>query len=58
MVIDLNDNVWTFGRNRYGQLGLGDQENRSRPEQIIGLKVKVISAGGYHTVVIATLITS
>ena len=58
VVIDLEDNVWTFGRNHSGQLGLGDQEDRSRPEQIIGLKAKAISAGGVRTIVIATLISS
>jgi alpha-tubulin suppressor-like RCC1 family protein len=31
IVIDLDDNVWTFGNNHSGQLGLGDEQNINRP---------------------------
>src|ERR1700740_789227 len=27
-------NVWTFGSNKYGQLGLNDKRNRNLPTQI------------------------
>lgn len=29
MIIDLNNSVWGFGSNTFGQLGLGDVQNRS-----------------------------
>ena len=35
MIIDLNNNVWAFGYNDYGQLGLGDNQNRNIPTQIL-----------------------
>ena len=68
VVIDLDDNVWTCGSDKYGQLGLEDQGERLRLEQIPGSKAdlrsdfsrplvgkaKAISAGGSHTVIIAT----
>ena len=31
MCIDVNSNLWLFGANEVGQLGLGDKENRSKP---------------------------
>ena len=31
MCIDVNDNLWIFGHNDYGQLGLGDRKNRFKP---------------------------
>ena len=29
-----NGTVWTWGRNNYGQLGLGDTTNRTEPEEV------------------------
>jgi alpha-tubulin suppressor-like RCC1 family protein len=57
VALDFNDEVWTFGYNAYGQLGLGDTINRSTPTQIasgaFGLtKVKSIFAGYYQTMAI------
>jgi alpha-tubulin suppressor-like RCC1 family protein len=55
-IIDLNDNIWVFGDNRVGQLGLGDRQDRNIPIQIPHFKAYQVSAGEYHTVTIATFI--
>jgi alpha-tubulin suppressor-like RCC1 family protein len=62
MIIDINNNVWAFGDNNYGQLGLGDQQNRSVPTQLMRMvprrqgyhevKAKAIACGRQHTVLI------
>ena len=55
VVIDLEKNVWTFGNNEYGQLGLGDNETKRRvstPTKIPNLKAKQVSVGECHTVII------
>jgi alpha-tubulin suppressor-like RCC1 family protein len=56
MVIDLDDNIWVFGDNLFGQLGLGDFQNRYAP---IGLthmgqpfKAKSVSCGSYNTTIL------
>ena len=51
MLIDLNNNMWGFGRNDYGQLGLGDNINRNVPIQI-SEKIRFIACSEYHTVII------
>jgi alpha-tubulin suppressor-like RCC1 family protein len=48
VIIDLNDNVWIFGYNHFGQLGLDDNERISEPK----LKAKQICTGDRHTIVI------
>jgi len=53
-IIDLEDKVWVFGSNRWGELGLGDNRTRMSPTQIPGLKIKNISFGTEHTVVITS----
>jgi alpha-tubulin suppressor-like RCC1 family protein len=57
--IDINNDVWTFGENGYGQLGLGDFTNRMIPTIIpfasLGLhniKFQFVSAGSHHTLAI------
>ena len=45
-------NVYVFGNNELGQLGLGDKEDRNIPTEISDLKVKQISPGVYSTMVI------
>jgi len=55
MIIDMNDNVWSFGDNDNGQLGLGDsgeETNRTKPAQIPGIKAKQIACGYYHSMII------
>lgn len=52
VIIDIDDNVWTFGWNSYGQLGIGNYENQYVPMQIPNIKAKQVSAGNRHTVVI------
>jgi len=47
--IDFNDNVWSFGLNDDGQLGLGDNLNRIIPTQIINIKAKQVSAGWHSS---------
>ena len=49
VIIDLDDNIWTCGRNEYEQLGLGDNEDRNEPTQIANFKAGKVSAGGNHT---------
>lgn len=45
-------NLWAWGRNGSGQLGLGDNEHRNIPIQIPNLKAKQIAAGANHTLII------
>ena len=33
MCIDINNYLWVFGANQYGQLGLGDTNERYKPIQ-------------------------
>jgi alpha-tubulin suppressor-like RCC1 family protein len=43
--------VWAWGHNGYGQLGLGDNINRSSPVQVtaLGSNVTALTAGSLHT---------
>ena len=52
IIIDLNNNVWAFGQNHRGQLGLGDNQNRNIPVQIPDIKAKAVSCGEHHTMII------
>ena len=54
-IITEDGNLYSFGSNDYGQLGLGDNTNRDRPILVTvpdGLKVKVVSCGGNYTMII------
>jgi hypothetical protein len=54
-------NVWTWGSNAFGQLGVGDQRPRSQPELITTLRGKGavnVACGGDHTIVLTTQLTS
>ena len=50
MCIDVNNNLWAFGHNNYGQLGLGDTKNRYKPilHPILS-NIIDISSKGMHT---------
>lgn len=52
IIIDMDNNVWSFGRNNEGQLGLGDGINRNIPIQISNIKAQAISCGESHTIII------
>ncbi len=55
MIITENDNLYSFGNNISGQLGLGITGPRYTPILVTipnGLKVKAVSCGGSHTVII------
>ncbi len=52
VLIDMNNNVLSFGNNSFGQLGLGDYINRNVPTKINGIKAKSVSCGKNHTVLI------
>jgi len=54
LIIDMNDNVWSFGNNQSGQLGLDDIENRNKPTQILNIKAKQIACGREHSMIIDT----
>lgn len=45
LIIDLDNNVWSCGNNKYGQLGLGDNIDRDIFTQIPNIKAKAISSG-------------
>ena len=52
-IIDSKQNALTFGRNNYGQLGLGDNTNRNTPTQIQGYEdIIAVSCGMYHTAIV------
>lgn len=38
ITLDSEGNAWAFGKNQYGQLGVGDTFDRAEPCQITGLK--------------------
>jgi alpha-tubulin suppressor-like RCC1 family protein len=59
IVIDSNDEIWSFGKNNHGQLGLGNTINQLTPQKISfdalglpNLKVKYVSAGAKHTLLL------
>ena len=49
-LLDFEGNVWSFGDNKYGQLGHGDNRDRTSPTKIKSLKdIKQVSSGrGFH----------
>ena len=52
MCIDINNNLWFFGSNEHGQLGLGDNLDIYKPIQHPTLSNIIdISSGGNHTFV-------
>ena len=56
VIITKDDNLYSFGYNRYGQLGLGDRDDRPRPTLVRIPETSIVmrvSCGGSHTIVIA-----
>ena len=51
-IIEIGGDVWVFGANEKGQLGLGDINNRNTPIHIPNLKAKSVACVFQHTVVI------
>ena len=51
-MIDLNNNVWVCGNNKYGQLGLGNIQNKNVLTQITNFKGKQVSCGQQYMIVI------
>ena len=52
LCIDVNNDLYVFGDNRFGQLGLGDNDNRYVPVKHPSLSNIIdISSRGYHTFV-------
>merc|ERR550517_1340006 len=52
--------LWAFGWNKYGQMGLGHNASRDTPEKMVmprlpkGRKIKMLRAGDWGTAVITT----
>jgi len=54
-VLLTNGTVKTFGLNNWGQLGVGDNSNRSTPVQVLNISTALtIACGAYHTAVVLT----
>ena len=49
MIITNDDNLWSCGRNDYGQLCHGDQEDHLKPQKTSFSAISKISAGFYHS---------
>lgn len=53
--LDETGQVWTWGDNRFGQLGKGTTSNSSVPQVVSGLPpISVVAAGGGHTLALTT----
>jgi len=51
--ISMNGELYTWGNNEFGQLGVGDFNNRATPTKVPGLKnVVAVSLGGYSSAAI------
>eukprot|EP00727_Mastigamoeba_balamuthi_P013904 m51a1_g9136 putative adp-ribosylation factor 1 (739) ;mRNA; f:57203-59766 len=60
LCVTVGGDVWAFGANGTGQLGLGDRVDRGRPERVAGLSLvaKVAAGGGFHVAHSAALTLS
>jgi alpha-tubulin suppressor-like RCC1 family protein len=55
VVANLGNQVYSMGDNNFGQLGLGDTDNRNTPfvvGNLWGRSIQVMAAGDHHTVVV------
>lgn len=48
LVLLENGDLYSFGNNQYGQLGLGDTTDRNRPTKVAALKGVSLITSGYH----------
>jgi alpha-tubulin suppressor-like RCC1 family protein len=52
LALDVNKELWGFGSNGYGQLGLGDNRNRLIPTKVVGISNLIkIWCGGHYSFV-------
>jgi alpha-tubulin suppressor-like RCC1 family protein len=57
IALKTNGTIWTWGRNRYGQLGLGNTQTRWTPAQVIigsDIDWSLVAGGSYHTIALKT----
>lgn len=55
LLLDKNGQVWAFGNNENGQLGVGDKTNRTGPEKLPLMQtIQAVSAGGSHSLFLTT----
>lgn len=60
VVLTKNNQLWTFGWNKYGQLGLGHNHSRDAPEKmcipknINGKALKMLRCGDWGTAVVVS----
>jgi len=52
LLLDPEGNVWAFGNNTYGQLGLSDTLMRNTPARIPGIKARQVSAGMHYSLIV------
>ncbi|MGI6434174.1 MAG: fibronectin type III domain-containing protein [Syntrophomonadaceae bacterium] len=51
LMIDADGNVWAWGANEFGQLGIGSNDNQTAPVKINGLSgIEAVAAGDTHSV--------
>ena len=59
-VTDIFGELWMWGANEFGQLGVGDLENRNTPTQVVfenlekGENILQVQCGGQHTAVLTS----
>ncbi|CAG9461567.1 unnamed protein product [Pedinophyceae sp. YPF-701] len=57
VALDVGGQVWSWGRGKYGQLGLGDTRGRSTPERVAALvgsvQVAGVACGPDHTMAVS-----
>ncbi|NBO99244.1 MAG: hypothetical protein EBU90_03835 [Proteobacteria bacterium] len=52
IALDTNNKLWSFGKNDYGQLGVGDTTARSLPTQLSLNNCQAIDVGANHSLAI------
>ena len=60
VVLTRNNQLWSFGWNKYGQLGIGHNHSRDAPEKmsmprvIAGKSIKMLKCGDWGTAIVTT----